>query len=93
MRISKNDTLTNTEDVEAESVVDRLVDQLVRHAVKANMTGQRDSSGAIHLTKQQSINPSINQLDEHQTGVLRKPLFTLTCFSMVLLKNPFSSLL
>lgn len=47
---STNDTLTNTEDVEAESMVDRLVDQLVRHAVKPYMTSQRDSSSTFHLT-------------------------------------------
>lgn len=42
-------TLTNTEDVEAESMVDRLVDQLVRHAVKPNMSSQRDSSSTLPL--------------------------------------------
>ena len=44
-----NYALTNTEDVEAETVVHRLVDQLVRHAVKPNMTGQRDSPCTFHL--------------------------------------------
>lgn len=44
-----HDTLTNTEDVEAESMVDRLVDQLVRHAVKANMARQRNSTSSFTL--------------------------------------------
>lgn len=41
--------LTNTEDVEAETTVDRLVDQLVRHAVEANMAGQRHSADSFAL--------------------------------------------
>lgn len=44
-----NETLTNTEDVKAESMVDRLVDQLVRHAVKADMTCQRNSTSTFAL--------------------------------------------
>lgn len=41
--------LTNAEDVEAETTVDRLVDQLVRHAVKADMAGQRHSADSFSL--------------------------------------------
>lgn len=44
-----HNALTNTEDVEAESVIHRLVDQLVRHAVKANMACQRNSPGTLSL--------------------------------------------
>lgn len=33
-----HDKLTNTEDIEAEAMVDGFVDQLVWHAVEANMT-------------------------------------------------------
>lgn len=47
--------LTNTEDVEAESMVDRLVDQLVRHAVKPNMSSQRDSSSTLPLQKKRKF--------------------------------------
>lgn len=47
-----NDTRTNTEDVEAESVVHRLVDQLVRHAVKPHMTCQGDSTSTLTLKKE-----------------------------------------
>lgn len=47
--------LTNTENVEAESMVDRLVDQLVRHAVKPNMSSQRDSSSTLPLQNKKKI--------------------------------------
>lgn len=45
-------TLTNAEDVEAESVIDRLVDQLVWHAVKADMARKRYSASPFSLNKQ-----------------------------------------
>lgn len=48
-RIPWSDSLTNTEDVKAESMVDRLVDQLVRHAVKAHMASQRDRTSTLTL--------------------------------------------
>lgn len=50
-----HDILTNTEDVEAESVVDGLVDQLVRHAVEADMACQRDSTSTFTLKTQEII--------------------------------------
>lgn len=43
------DILTNAEDVEAKSMIDRFVDQLVRHAVKANMASERYSAGTFSL--------------------------------------------
>lgn len=60
-----HDTLTNTEDVKAESVVDRLVDQLVRHAVKADMACQRHSTSTFTLkTKQINIKHQVS-ITEH----------------------------
>lgn len=44
-----NQTLTNTKNVKAESMVDRLVDQLVRHAVKTNMASQRNRTSTLTL--------------------------------------------
>lgn len=41
--------LTHTEDVEAEAVANGLVNQLVRHAVKAHMARQRDSTETFSL--------------------------------------------
>lgn len=45
----QNQTRTNTQDVKAESMVDRLVDQLVRHAVKAHMTSQGNRTSTLTL--------------------------------------------
>ena len=42
-------TLTNAEDVEAEAMVNRLVDQLVRHAVKADMAREWESTCTLSL--------------------------------------------
>ena len=53
-------TLTNAEDVEAKAMVDRLVDQLVRHAVKANMAGKRYSPSTFSL-KHQSVLGHLNR--------------------------------
>lgn len=50
-----NQTLTNTEDVKAESMVDRLVDQLVRHAVKADMASQRNRTSTLTLKIKERI--------------------------------------
>lgn len=47
------ETLTNTEDVETEAMVDRLVDQLIRHAVEANMASKRDCTGTLSLLDRQ----------------------------------------
>lgn len=52
-RIPWSESLTNTEDVKAESMVDRLVDQLVRHAVKAHMASQRDRTSTLTLRHKQ----------------------------------------
>lgn len=57
--IFTHDALTNTEDVEAESVVDRLVDQLVRHAVEADMARQRDSTSTFTLKNNKNQQVSI----------------------------------
>lgn len=59
--------LTNTEDVEAESVVDRLVDQLVRHAVKPDMSSQRDSSSTLPLQNTMKMREEMRR-NEHKTG-------------------------
>lgn len=48
MRVHES-TLTNTQDVKAEAMVDRLVDQLVRHAVKAHMASQRNRTSTFTL--------------------------------------------
>lgn len=50
-----NRTLTNTEDVKAESMVDRLVDQLVRHAVKADMASQGNRTSTLTLKIKERI--------------------------------------
>lgn len=50
-----NQTLTNTEDVKAESMVDRLVDQLVRHAVKADMASQGNRTSTLTLKIKERI--------------------------------------
>lgn len=49
MKKFMHDTLTNTQDVKAESVVHRLVDKLIWHAVKADMACQRDSTSTFTL--------------------------------------------
>lgn len=61
-----NDTLTNTEDVKAKSVVDRLVDKLIRHAVKADMACQRDSTSTLTLkTKEINIKHAYLSMTDH----------------------------
>lgn len=45
-------TLTHTEDIEAEAMVDGLVDQLVRHAVEANMTREWDGTCTLSLMEE-----------------------------------------
>lgn len=54
-----HDTLTNTEDVKIKSMVNRFVDQLVRHAVKADMASQRDSTSTFTLQ---------NKRNQHKTS-------------------------
>lgn len=48
-RLLLYDILTNAEDVEAEAMADRLVDQLVWHAIKAYMARQGNSTGSFSL--------------------------------------------
>lgn len=64
-----HDALTNTEDVKAESVVDRLVDQLVRHAVEADMARQRDSTSTFTL--------KTNKNQHETTGINHSPPYAL----------------
>lgn len=49
----QNLTRTNAQDVKAESMVDRLVDQLVRHAVKAHMTSQGNRTSTLTLKRRE----------------------------------------
>lgn len=70
-----NNTRTNTEDVKAESMVYRLVDQLVRHAVKPHMTCQGDSTSTLTL-KRKEINAK-HQVHAHQS-------LTMLCIDMQL---------
>lgn len=51
-----HDTLTDAEDVEAEAMVNRLVDQLVWHAVKANMAREWYSTCSLSLPKKKKEN-------------------------------------
>lgn len=50
---ARHNTLTHTEDIEAEAMVDGLVDQLVRHAVEANMTREWDGTCTLSLIQDQ----------------------------------------
>lgn len=62
-RIPWSDSLTNTEDVKAESMVDRLVDQLVRHAVKPHMASQRDRTSTLTLKHKQKKKSALKMKD------------------------------
>ena len=55
-------TLTDAEDGEAKAMVDRLVNQLIRHAVKDNRAGKRDSPSTFSLQlKHQSVLGHLNR--------------------------------
>jgi len=49
----RQNALTHAEDIEAEAMVDGLVDQLVRHAVEANMTREWDGTCTLSLIQDQ----------------------------------------
>lgn len=74
-RTTSTQTLTNTEDVEAEATVHRLVDQLVRHTVKANMARQRHRTDSFTL-KAKIINHNASITYSYTLKNLSKAIWT-----------------